>query len=172
MRRRMMSTVQPTPPSPEVDRIVAIDFLYGDVSSCRRCSGTDANLRAALAAVAGVLQATDARVQVRRIHVRSVEQARELQFVSSPTLRVNGRDIAPEGLESFCGGDGCGCAPDARCRVWRYRGGDHTEAPVGLLVDAILSGLYGSAPGGMPDSGSARVLAGTGAGAPARRCCG
>jgi hypothetical protein len=38
----------------------------------------------------------------RRIHVRSVEQARELRFVSSPTIRVNGRDIASEPLESEC----------------------------------------------------------------------
>ena len=67
-----MSIVQPTPSSPDVDRIVAIDFLYGDVSSCRRCSGTDGNIRAELAAVEGVLRATDARVEVRRIHVQSV----------------------------------------------------------------------------------------------------
>ena len=74
--------------------------------------------------------------------MRSLEQARELQFVTSPTIRVDGRDISPEPLESECGADGCGCGPGASCRLWRYAGADHTAAPVGLIVDAILSALY------------------------------
>ena len=63
--------------------------------------------------------------------------------MSSPTIRVNGRDIAPEPRESECGADGCGCGPGASCRVWRYRGRDYAAAPVGLIVDAVLAELYG-----------------------------
>src|SRR5688500_18602925 len=78
-------------------------------------------------------------------HVQSVEQARELRFVSSPTVRVNGRDIASEPLESECGADACGCGPGVSCRVWRYRGREYKEAPVGLIIDAALSELYAEA---------------------------
>ena len=79
---------------------VTVDFLYLDLSTCGRCSGTGANLDTALAAVEVVLRATGARVELRRVHVTSAAQARELRFVSSPTIRVNGRDIAPAPLES------------------------------------------------------------------------
>jgi hypothetical protein len=138
-----MSTVNTAPPPTDVRRTVAIDFLFLDASTCERCQGTGANLDTALTAVEGVLQATGAEAEVRRIHVRSIEQARELRFVSSPTIRVNGRDIAPEMLQSECGADGCGCGPSTSCRLWSYRGRQYPVAPVGLIVDAVLSELYG-----------------------------
>ena len=144
-----MTTIASPPQASDVRRTVAIDFLY---LICRHAGavGTDANIDAALAAVDGVLAATGTRVELRRIHVRSVEQARELRFVRSPTIRVNGRDIAPEPLESECGADGCGCGPGASCRLWRYAGRDHAEAPVGLIVDAVLSALYAGPARGPP----------------------
>jgi hypothetical protein len=138
-----MSTVHAAPPPSEVCRTVGIDFLFLELSACGRCSGSDANIATALAAVDGVLRATGARVDVRRLQVRSVEQARALRFASSPTIRVNGRDIAPELLQSACGADGCGCGPSTSCRLWSYRGRQYPVAPVGLIVDAVLSELYG-----------------------------
>jgi hypothetical protein len=175
----MMSTMNAAPPSSAVRRTVAIDFLFLDLSTCGRCLGTGANIGTALAAVEGVLRATGARVELRRIHVQSVEQARELRFVSSPTVRVNGRDIALERLESECGAEVCGCGPTASCRVWRYLGREHTEAPVGLIVDAVLSELYGgttradspAAAYELPDD-LVRVFAAKHAGAPGGGCCG
>ena len=126
-------------------RTVSVDFLFLDQSSCRRCSGTEASIDAALAAIGPVLEPTGARVELRRIHVRSVAQARATGLISSPTIRVNGRDIAPELRESECGAGACNCGPSASCRVWHYRGHDHDAAPVGLIVDAVLAELYGGA---------------------------
>jgi hypothetical protein len=174
-----MSTMDAAPPSSEVRRAVAIDFLFLDLSTCERCSGTGGNIETALAAVEGVLRATGTRVELRRFHVRSVEQARALEFVSSPTIRVNGRDVAPETLESECGAGTCKCAPGASCRVWSYGGREYTEAPVGLIVDAILSELYGgetradspAAAYELPDN-LVRVFAAKDAGAPGGGCCG
>ena len=137
-----MTTIAAPPQGSDVRRTVAVDFLYLDLSTCRRCGGTDANLDRALDVLEGVLRTTGTRVELRRVHVRSLEQARELQFVTSPTIRVDGRDISPEALETECGADGCGCGPGASCRLWRYAGADHTAAPVGLIVDAVLSALY------------------------------
>lgn len=159
--------------------MVAIDFLFLDTSACGRCSKTGANIDLALAAVADALRATATRVELRRIHVQSAEQARELRFVSSPTIRVNGRDIATQALESECGADECGCGPGASCRVWRYAGREYTEAPVGLIVDAVLAELYAGTPRAdsplaayeLPDN-LRRVFAAKDAGAPAGGCCG
>jgi hypothetical protein len=175
----MMSTMNAAPPPSDVRRTVAIDFLFLDLSTCGRCLGTGANIATALEAIGAVLQATGARVDLRKIQVQSLEQARELEFVSSPTIRVNGRDIAVEALESECGAGGCGCGPAASCRVWRYAGRDYTEAPMGLIVDAVMSELYGGAsrrtsPAAdyeLPDN-LLRVFAAKDAGAPGGGCCG
>ena len=148
-----MSTMNTAPPPSDVHRTVAIDFLFLDLSTCTRCLGTAATIQTALATLEGVLRATGAHVELRRIQVQSEEQARELQFVSSPTIRVNGRDIALEALESECGADACSCGPGASCRLWRYAGREYAEAPVGLIVDAVLSELYaGTTPGDPPSA--------------------
>ena len=124
---------------------ITIDFLFLDLTTCERCVGTDRNLEAALGLVHDVLAATGANVEVRRTLVETAEQARELRFVSSPTIRIDGRDIALELKETSCGSEACRCADGEpiACRVWSYRGREHTEAPVGLIVDAILGELYG-----------------------------
>lgn len=136
----------PRPVQGESDEIT-IDFLFLDLTTCTRCVGSDHSLETALGVVRDVLDATGAAVEVRKTLVETAAQARELGFVSSPTIRVNGRDIAIELKESPCGSEpcGCGCDDDTACRVWTYRGQEYTEAPVGLIVDAVLGELYGGA---------------------------
>lgn len=174
-----MSSMDTAPPPAEARRTVALDFLFLDLSSCGRCLGTGANIETTLAALEEVMRATGMRVELRRIHVRSAEQARELRFVSSPTIRVNGRDIAPKPLESECGADACGCEPGVSCRVWRYAGREYAEAPVGLIVDAVLSELYaGTSRADSPaeayqlPENLVRMFAAKDAGTPAGGCCG
>ena len=81
--------------------------------------------------------------------VESEEQARALRFVSSPTIRVDGDDVALELRESSCGSEACtdGCGDQIACRVWVHRGREYTEPPVAMIVDAILGHVYGGAPG-------------------------
>jgi hypothetical protein len=144
----VMTQAMATPASeaPTADR-VRIDFLFLDLTTCDRCRGTDRNLESALEVVREALEATGAAVEVRKTLVESAAQARELRFVSSPTIRVNGRDLAFELKESACGCDVCtdGSGEPIACRDWTYRGKEYTEAPVGLIVDAILGEVYGGA---------------------------
>jgi hypothetical protein len=127
---------------------ITIDFLFVDLTSCTRCVGTDQSLETALDIVHGVLDAIGAAVKIRKTLVETAAQARELRFVSSPTIRINGRDLAFELKESPCGCEACtdGWGEQIACRVWTYRGEEYTEAPVGLIVDAILAELYGGGP--------------------------
>jgi Domain of unknown function (DUF2703) len=127
------------------DPMLQIDFLYLDLTTCTRCRGADRNLESALEVARDILTAAGTEVEVNKIHVESAAQARELGLVSSPTIRVNDRDIAHELRESSCGCEGCtdGCGESVDCRVWVHRGREHTEPPVELILDAILREVYG-----------------------------
>lgn len=95
-----------------------IDFLFLDLTTCDRCRGTDASLESALEVVRDRLEATGTDVEITKIHVATAEQARALPFVSSPTIRVNDRDVALELRESSCGSEACtdGCGDHVDCR--------------------------------------------------------
>ena len=123
-------------------KTIDIEFLYIDLTTCTRCRGTDESLGRALEAVLSVLSATGKTVNLKKVLIDSEEKARAHRFLSSPTIRVNGRDAALGTKESRCGscGDIAGQATD--CRVWVYEGAEYTEAPEALLVDAILHAAY------------------------------
>jgi hypothetical protein len=130
--------------APRATPKLRIDFLFLDLTTCTRCRGTDRSLGAALTVVADVLQAAGIKVEVNKVHVASEEQARAWRFVSSPTIRVNGADIALELRESSCGSEACtdGCGDQIACRVWLHHGREYTEPPAEMIVDAILRHVY------------------------------
>ncbi|HEX2507321.1 MAG TPA: DUF2703 domain-containing protein [Miltoncostaeaceae bacterium] len=134
--------------APQTRDRLAIDFLFLDLTTCTRCLGANRSLESALEVVRDVLQATGVEVEVNKVLVESEEQARALRFVSSPTIRVDGDDVALELRESSCGSEACtdGCGDQIACRVWVHRGREFTEPPVGMIVDAILGHVYGVAP--------------------------
>jgi hypothetical protein len=109
-------------------RTIDIDFLFLDLNTCARCVGTDQNLEKALNAVEHFLASAGIEVHVDKILIDSCEKAAAHEFVTPPTIRVNGRDIALETRESRCDSctDLCGCAERTNCRVWLYRGVEYT----------------------------------------------
>ena len=133
-------------------RLLTIDFLYLDLTICSWCQGTEASLDAAISQVAQVLNATDIEVQVNKINVVSEEQARQLRFISSPTIRVNGKDIRLEVKERLC--DSCGdlCGDDVDCRIWIYQDKEYTVPPKAMIIEAILREIYGYPHKLSPDS--------------------
>jgi hypothetical protein len=127
-------------------RRIEIEFLFLDLNTCTRCVGTDQNLEKALNAVEHFLASVGIEVHVEKSLIDSPAKAVAHRFVSSPTIRVNGRDIALETRESKCDSctDLCGCADGTNCRVWVYRGEEYTEAPVAMIVEAILEQAFES----------------------------
>lgn len=124
-----------------------IEFMYVDLSVCTRCQGTETSLEEAISEVARILAAAGVEVAVHKIHIQSEEQALMLGFVSSPTIRINGRDIQLDVRENLC--DSCGdlCGEDMDCRIWVYQGKEYSTPPKAMIIDAILREVYGGATG-------------------------
>lgn len=74
----------------------------------------------ALAALERVLREEGVAAEVTRIEVTDDEQARAERFFGSPTIRIDGEDIAPPGDgEPF----------SLTCRVYRTRDGRFSPTP-------------------------------------------
>jgi len=135
-RRQIMGTNEGPAPAAAVRRLT-IELLALDLSTCGRCTRTSANLDAALVQVASRLRRCGIAVEVRRTVVRTAEEAVAARFVASPTIRVDGRDVALDLRESACGDCGDLCGEGVDCRVWVWRGREHEEAPEAMIVEAI-----------------------------------
>jgi hypothetical protein len=140
-------SVQPQPDHlPKLSRkSIEIELLALDLKTCTRCVGTLGNIEQAVAMLKDVLESTGTEVRLNKVLVESEAQAKALRFVTSPTIRINGKEIVFQTRESKCDScsDLCGCAEGTSCRVWEYRGQQFDEAPVGLVVEAILTAVFG-----------------------------
>ena len=131
-------------PQQEKKRVV-IDFLYLDLSVCERCQSTESNLDSALAEVAAVLKSAGYELEVNKINITSPELAIKYKFLSSPTIRVNGKDIQMEVRETICEDCGDLCGSETECRSWIYEGAEYSEPPKAMIIEAILKEVFGGA---------------------------
>lgn len=159
---------------------LTLEYLYLDRTSCTRCRGTNDRLDEAVALLQPVLGALGAELEIRRVHVTTAAQAESVGLRTSPTLRVNGRDLQPGFAESRCGScsDLAPTAGGVDCREWTWQGRTWTEAPVGLIVEGVLRAALTPEPAPAPPAGLPENLrrffeAGEPCcgGTPSRGCC-
>lgn len=129
--------------SPKPKKDLTIDFLYLDLTVCSRCQETESKLDQAIKEVSALLTSAGYSIHVNKVNITSKELAVKYEFVSSPTIRINGTDIALEVKESHCTECGDLCGENVDCRVWEYEGNEYTEPPKELIVNAILKDVYG-----------------------------
>lgn len=120
--------------------VIELALLALDLDTCDRCTDTDATIESVVADVRPVLAEVGVELRFRKTVVKTAEQAMALRLETSPTVRLNGRDIPIEFRESRCRDCTtlCGGNADTECRVWVWRGKEYTVAPKGLIIDAIL----------------------------------
>jgi hypothetical protein len=163
-------------------RNLQIEFLFLDLDTCTRCRATDATLLEAIERTRPALDAVGASVSVTKTLVASETQARVLGFVSSPTIRINGVDIAGELVESACAScsESCACNGGVDRRDWVWQDQRSHEPPLGLIVEAIMRHAGGTGPAratsspagsGSPPANLRKYFAATAADAPAAGCC-
>ncbi len=74
----------------------------------------------ALALLEQVLAEQDVEARVELREVRTNEEAATLRFPGSPTIRIDGRDVDP---------DGAGARPSLSCRIYRLPDGRPSPIP-------------------------------------------
>ena len=72
-----------------------------------------------------------------------MEIAKRFEFLSSPTIRVNGQDICTSVKESSCGCCSDISGTDVDCRIFEYNGKTYEVPPKEMLANYILTYVFG-----------------------------
>jgi hypothetical protein len=100
-------------------------------------------LENAVRLLAPAAEAMGIDLKYQAIVVQSEDEAKQHALVSSPTIRINGRDIAQDIRESVC--ESCGDLTDNNtvvdCREWHYRGKVYSSAPLPMLLEVIMGAM-------------------------------
>lgn len=124
-----------------------VEYLYLDLNTCERCIGTDLELVEVLDILTPALRLAGYDVQYKKIEMSTAELAREHRFLSSPTIRVNGRDIGGPVKENDCGCCSDISGTDVDCRVWESEGQTYEVPPKEYLAEGILKAVFGQSEG-------------------------
>lgn len=124
-------------------KVLNVDLLVINLDSCKRCVPTGDQLETAVQLLKPVADALGITLRHHEIVVQTPAEAKVNALLSSPTIRLNGRDIAQDIHESVC--ESCGDLTNNNtsvdCREWHHRGKVFPYAPLPLLMEAIMSAL-------------------------------
>lgn len=124
-------------------KVLNVDLLVIDLNICKRCVPTGDQLKVAVDLLAPVAEVLGIDLRHHEIVVQTPAEAKVYALLSSPTIRLNGLDIAQDIRESEC--ESCGDLTmnntSVDCREWHYRGKVYPAAPVPLLVEAIMGAM-------------------------------
>jgi hypothetical protein len=127
----------------EAKKVLNIDLIAIDLSTCRRCVPTGDQLRRAVDLLGPIADVLGIELKHREIVVQTPQEAKDHALLSSPTIRINGHDIAQDIRESLC--ESCGDLTSGGtmvdCREWHYRDKVYFAAPLPLLVEAIMGAM-------------------------------
>lgn len=130
------------------EKTVLAEYLYLDLNTCERCIGTDQELVEVLDILTPALRLAGYDIQYRKIEMSTAELAQQYHFLSSPTIRINGRDIGGPVKENSCGCCSEISGTDVDCRVWEAEGQTYEVPPRALLAEEILRTIFGKAEAG------------------------
>ncbi len=121
---------------------ILVEYLYLDLKTCDRCIGTDVVLEEVLKEIGGALSCAGYGIELKKKEILSKEMAEELQFFSSPTIRVNGIDICESAAENSCGCCSDISGTDVECRVFEFEGEEYEVPPKEMLASSILRAVF------------------------------
>ncbi len=125
------------------EKKVVVEYLYLDRQTCERCIGTDSLLDEVMLVLTPALELAGFTVEYRKVEMNTAAIASQYQFVSSPTIRVNGQDICQSVAENSCGCCSEISDTDVECRVFEYNGEVFEIPPKAMLAEGLLRGVFG-----------------------------
>ena len=123
-------------------KTVQIEYLFLDLQTCDRCIGTDRVLEEVIKEITPALETAGYRVVYHKLEMSTAELAQQYHFLSSPTIRVNGREVCNSVEENKC--DCCSqiSGTNVDCRVFEYDGQTYEVPPKAMLAEAVLSSVF------------------------------
>ena len=125
------------------EKKVLVEYLYLDLQTCDRCIGIDSVLDEVMVTLTPALQIAGYKVEYKKTEIKTAELATQYKFLSSPTIRVNGRDICTSVKENSCGCCSEISGTDVDCRVFEYNGEIYEVPPKEMIAEAILQTVFG-----------------------------
>lgn len=127
----------------DTSKKIFIDYLYLDLENCERCIGTDTVLDEVMVTLTPALELAGYEVEYNKVKMETAQLAKQYQFLSSPTIRVNGQDICKGVSENSCGCCSEISSSDVDCRVFEYNGETYEVPPKEMLAESILKIAFG-----------------------------
>ena len=139
------------PTDKNTKKLFRIEYLYLDLKTCDRCMDTDKLLDEVVEVIKPALQLAGYEVRYRKHEMATEQIAQRFEFVSSPTIRVNGVDIFGDVIENDCGccGDIAGVAVD--CRAYEIDGQIYDVPTKQMLAKALLKSIDKRPPCNKPE---------------------
>lgn len=122
---------------------VLIEYLFLDDAACGRCRDTGQVLQEVIGVIAPALELAGYAVTFRRIRIENEEMAVRYRLLSSPTIRVRGKDVFGQVEESSCGCCSSICGMDVDCRSYTFDGRSYDAPPAAMLARALLRSIFG-----------------------------
>ncbi|MBN2851804.1 MAG: DUF2703 domain-containing protein [Clostridia bacterium] len=129
----------------DMEKMIVIDYLYLDLETCERCIGTDQVLDEVMMTLTPAISMVGYKVVYNKTEMKTAAIAEQYKFLSSPTIRVNGRDICQSVSENNCGCCSEISQTDVDCRVFEYDEKTYEIPPKEMLAKDILNMIFGSA---------------------------
>ena len=136
----------------ENGKTINILLLYLDLSVCDPCQGTESTLEKSIDEAAKILKESGYGINLEKIHIKTKELAKKHKFLTSPTIRINGKDIQLDFKEALCAT--CGTLTkesNVNCRKWLYKGKSYSYPPKDMIVGAIMDYVKGKKKAEMSD---------------------
>ncbi len=140
-------TTDPTTTVPLVLELYALD-----TTSCGPCVSALGSMHAAAAVLSRELTGRGYVVATRVVRLEDADHARALGVLSSPTVRVNGVDIALDVDESVCPSCTALASAAVECRTYRWAGRSYDHPPAALIAAAVRAHIATGAPRTSPVS--------------------
>ena len=118
----------------EDKKIVVIEYLYLDLNTSERCARTEKVLASVVDELRHAFKIAGYSLEYHKVSIETAEMAAAYRFYSSPTIRVNGRDICNSVKENNYG---C-CGDMAKTEEYFYNGKIYETPLAKKIAEAII----------------------------------